>query len=280
MFDLVPAMATSSVLLSEEQVQCSICIEVFTKPVSTPCGHNYCMACITGYWDSGADVYQCPMCKETFTVRPELRVNTFISKMSSQFKKLPPVEVTSSTEQKGATPADVVFDYCTGAQSKAIKSCLVECSPYCETHLEPHQRVASLKKHKLIPPVENLEGLVCKKHDRPLELFCKEENTCICQFCTEGDHRNHHFVNIEEEVEKQLAQMNRCLQTSIQERKQKIKDLRESVKLGKKNTDKDVAVYIKAFTAMVHFINRSQTELLKGIEESQKAVEKQAWELH
>ncbi|XP_071004073.1 tripartite motif-containing protein 5-like [Oncorhynchus clarkii lewisi] len=35
----------------EEQFQCSICLDVFTEPVSIPCGHNYCKACIRGYWD-------------------------------------------------------------------------------------------------------------------------------------------------------------------------------------------------------------------------------------
>ncbi|KAG5846247.1 hypothetical protein ANANG_G00147770 [Anguilla anguilla] len=45
-------MASSSELLSEEQFQCSICREVFSSPVSTPCGHSFCRACIQGYWQS------------------------------------------------------------------------------------------------------------------------------------------------------------------------------------------------------------------------------------
>lgn len=32
--------------LSEESFQCSICLEVFVEPVSTPCGHSFCKACL------------------------------------------------------------------------------------------------------------------------------------------------------------------------------------------------------------------------------------------
>uniref|UniRef100_A0A674F248 E3 ubiquitin-protein ligase TRIM39-like n=1 Tax=Salmo trutta TaxID=8032 RepID=A0A674F248_SALTR len=77
-------MASSSSLLSEEQFLCSICLDVFTEPVSI--GHNFCKACISGYWDT-SDLCQCPMCKETFYRRPELRINTFISEMAAQFRK-------------------------------------------------------------------------------------------------------------------------------------------------------------------------------------------------
>ncbi|CAG01905.1 unnamed protein product, partial [Tetraodon nigroviridis] len=31
---------------------CSICLEVFTRPVSTSCGHNFCIECIQNYWDA------------------------------------------------------------------------------------------------------------------------------------------------------------------------------------------------------------------------------------
>uniref|UniRef100_A0A3P8RZ82 RING-type domain-containing protein n=1 Tax=Amphiprion percula TaxID=161767 RepID=A0A3P8RZ82_AMPPE len=45
----------------QQPPRCSICQDAFTEPVSTPCGHNYCKSCITGYWDS-SDLTQCPLC--------------------------------------------------------------------------------------------------------------------------------------------------------------------------------------------------------------------------
>ncbi|GLD64623.1 nuclear factor 7, brain [Lates japonicus] len=60
--------------LSDEQFQCSICLDVFNNPSSTPCGHSFCMACISRYWD-GSKVCQCPLCKKTFQKRPDLQIN-------------------------------------------------------------------------------------------------------------------------------------------------------------------------------------------------------------
>uniref|UniRef100_A0A4W6C318 Uncharacterized protein n=1 Tax=Lates calcarifer TaxID=8187 RepID=A0A4W6C318_LATCA len=73
-------MAAASSLLTEERFLCSVCLDVFTEPVSTPCGHNFCSACIHKYWDSG-DSCQCPLCKKIFSTRPELQVNTIMSEL-------------------------------------------------------------------------------------------------------------------------------------------------------------------------------------------------------
>uniref|UniRef100_A0A3B5LDL1 RING-type domain-containing protein n=1 Tax=Xiphophorus couchianus TaxID=32473 RepID=A0A3B5LDL1_9TELE len=51
-------------MLPEKQLQCSICQQVLTDPVTTPCGHNFCRVCIGQLWDS-SDVCQCPACSKT-----------------------------------------------------------------------------------------------------------------------------------------------------------------------------------------------------------------------
>uniref|UniRef100_A0A8D0AK83 Uncharacterized protein n=1 Tax=Sander lucioperca TaxID=283035 RepID=A0A8D0AK83_SANLU len=79
-------MAAANYLQSEDQFLCSICLDVFTDPVTTSCGHNFCKNCITEHWNTN-DQYLCPMCKEGFTTRPDLRVNTFISEMVAQFRQ-------------------------------------------------------------------------------------------------------------------------------------------------------------------------------------------------
>ena len=77
-------MASVGSLLSEENFLCSICLDVFTEPITTPCGHNFCKGCITRYWDTNA--CRCPLCNRTFCRRPEVTVNTFISDMVDRFR--------------------------------------------------------------------------------------------------------------------------------------------------------------------------------------------------
>ncbi|KAG7497763.1 E3 ubiquitin-protein ligase TRIM39-like [Solea senegalensis] len=73
--------------LSDEQFQCSICLEVFTNPSSTPCGHSFCMNCISRYWDT-AKVCQCPLCKKTFQKRPDLQINRTLREITEQFRSM------------------------------------------------------------------------------------------------------------------------------------------------------------------------------------------------
>lgn len=51
-------MSLCGSFLSDEQFQCSICLDVFTNPSSTPCGHSFCMSCISRHWD-GSKVCEC-----------------------------------------------------------------------------------------------------------------------------------------------------------------------------------------------------------------------------
>uniref|UniRef100_A0A8D0A9X5 Uncharacterized protein n=1 Tax=Sander lucioperca TaxID=283035 RepID=A0A8D0A9X5_SANLU len=92
-------MSAASCLLTEDQFLCSICLDVFTDPVSTPCGHNFCKTCITDHWNIDLP-YKCPNCREVFNRKPELQVNTFISEMAAQFRQ-------SAQQKAKEVPRDV-----------------------------------------------------------------------------------------------------------------------------------------------------------------------------
>ncbi|CAM4638870.1 unnamed protein product [Leuciscus chuanchicus] len=257
-------MSSSSGPLTEE-LQCSICLDVFTDPVSTPCGHNFCKTCLNKCWDNSRTC-KCPYCKETFKHRPDLKINTTLRELVDHYKK-------KSPEKK----AEVLCDICEERKLKALKSCLVCQSSYCETHLETHLRVAGLKKHKLINPVSNLEDYICQKHERPLELFCRDDQTIVCLFCIEGEHKNHNTVSLKEEIEAkaQLMKTPKDTQQKIQDRIKKIQDVKHSAEVRKRSTEKNKAARVELFTDLIRSIERCQTELLEMMEEQQKAAEKQ-----
>ncbi|XP_048034636.1 E3 ubiquitin-protein ligase TRIM39-like [Megalobrama amblycephala] len=233
-------MASSSGPALNEELQCSICLEVFTDPVTTPCGHNFCRTCLSECW-TNRKIGFCPLCKKEFSKRLDFKINSTLVKLVQHFNKL-------NQESK------VFCDFCDERKQKAVKSCLMCQSSYCVSHLELHLRVPCLKKHTLINAVENLDDYICQKHERPLEMFCRDDQTCVCLFCTEGEHRTHNTVPIEEESREKKTQTDE--QQMIQKRMKKIQELKHSVKLRK----------------------RKNTEL-KMMEEQQKAAEKQAEDL-
>ncbi|XP_029931567.1 E3 ubiquitin-protein ligase TRIM39 [Myripristis murdjan] len=253
--------------LSEEQVHCSICLDVFTNPVSIPCGHNFCQSCILGYWKT-SPLYQCPMCKKSFYKRPDISVNTVLREIAEQFKE---IRVRSVEQQE----AEVLCDVCLGeGRPKAVKSCLVCLTSYCEEHLKSHS--ARFTKHKLMEPVANMEDRMCPKHERLLELFCKKDQTCVCVLCTETDHRAHYTVPVEREWTEKKAQLKRTeidVQQMIQDRLKKVEQIKHSVELNKVSAQKEIEESMQVFSDLVRSIQRSQAELVLAIEEKQRQTE-------
>ncbi|XP_044045381.1 E3 ubiquitin-protein ligase TRIM21-like isoform X1 [Siniperca chuatsi] len=272
-------MAAVNYLRSEDQFLCSICLDVFTDPVTILCGHNFCKNCITQHWDT-TDQCQCPACAKLFHIRPELRVNTFISEMAAQFRQSAQQEASiSRSETQVSKPGEVPCDVCTGTKLKALKSCLVCLVSYCETHLEPHLIASGLKRHQLIDPVENLEDRMCTKHDKPLELFCKTDQTCVCVLCPVLDHKTHEFVPLKEEYKEKKAELGKTeaeIQQMIQERRLKIQEIKRSVDLGKEDADREIAEGVQVFTSLKESVERGQANLIHTIKEKQKTTEKQA----
>ncbi|MGH0173004.1 UNVERIFIED_CONTAM: hypothetical protein FKN15_012648 [Acipenser sinensis] len=199
----------ASNLWSEDQFSCSVCLEILKDPVTIPCGHSYCMGCIKNCWDQTdhTGVYSCPQCRETFTPRPVLCRNTVLSELVGEFKK---TGLNPPPAQSYAGPGDVSCDVCTGRKFKAVKSCLTCLASYCETHIKPHSEVTSLKSHKLINAIGDLEQKLCAEHQRVLEVFCRTDQTCICWLCTDKEHKSHDTVSEKERSGKQRAQLARA----------------------------------------------------------------------
>ncbi|XP_013770703.1 tripartite motif-containing protein 7-like, partial [Pundamilia nyererei] len=128
--------------LCEEQFQCSICLDVFTNPASTPCGHSFCMQCITKYWN-GAKVFKCPLCKKSFEKRPDLQINRTLREITDQYKSMKNGVVKNKSGRKGTgghgSPSSHLFD--------ELKKKL--CHPVRKTHQTFSRKYFSKLKYNL-----------------------------------------------------------------------------------------------------------------------------------
>ncbi|KAM9827421.1 uncharacterized protein ACB057_017814 [Neosynchiropus ocellatus] len=272
--------------LSEEQVHCSICLDVFTNPVSIPCGHNFCQSCILGYWKT-SPLYQCPMCKKSFHKKPDLSINTVLREIAEQFKEIrvdPQALQASSLPSTLISPSiweEVLCDVCLGdGRPKALKSCLVCLTSYCEEHLKSHS--VRFTKHKLMEPVANMEDRMCPKHERLLELFCKKEQTCVCVLCTETDHRAHYTVPVEREWTEKKALLKKTeldVQQMIQQRVKKVEEIKHSIELNKVSAQREIDESMQVFSELIRSIQRTQADLVLDIEEKQRETEQRAQNL-
>ncbi|XP_073678606.1 tripartite motif-containing protein 16-like isoform X2 [Garra rufa] len=263
-------MAEASVF-SVEQFSCPVCLDLLKDPVTIPCGHSYCMSCVTDCWDQEDQkrVYSCPQCRQTFSPRPTLGKNTMLAEV---------VETLKKTKQKAVVPAgpgDVECDICTGRKHKAVKSCLVCLESYCQTHFERHEEFRSGKKHKLIDATERLQQMICHQHNKLLEVVCRTDQQYICLLCAMDEHKNHETVSTaaeRTEKEKHLKETQRKLQQRIQQRQKDLLQLREAVESHKRSAQTAVEDSERIFTELIRSIEKSHSEVTQRIRDQEKAA--------
>lgn len=268
-------MASANWSQSRDHFLCSICLDVFTDPVSTHCGHNFCLNCITAFW-SLRSVHQCPLCKDTFQGPVQLQVNREFRDLLEVFKE------THLLDEDGGPPAgpgEVTCDLCCGRKVKAVKSCLACLISYCSAHLEPHSSVEALRWHKLVEPVRNLQDRVCSKHNRVVESFCREDRCCLCPVCLRDEHAEHHAVPLEEEVEERRAQlkvMEKKVEKLLSEKTASVGRIGWSLTQSQQEVERTKAETIKVFDSLVASLESNKLKLVKLLEEKQKRREQEA----
>ncbi|XP_048865861.1 tripartite motif-containing protein 16-like isoform X1 [Brienomyrus brachyistius] len=260
-------MAEASVAVDQNQFSCPICLDLLKDPVTTSCGHNYCMRCIKSCWDQEdhAGVYSCPQCRQTFTSRPVLGRNTMLAEVVENLKK--------------TATADVECDICTGRKRKAVKSCLVCLASYCEIDLQLHNKLHSAKQHKLIDAISHLKDKVCSQHVKPLEIYCRTDQQCICYLCTMDEHRGHDTVSAaagREEIQTQIGEKQREFQQGIQTREKELQELREAVGSFTRSAQSAVKDSENIFIEIIRSIKKRRSDVRELIRDQEKAAVDQA----
>ncbi|XP_062398860.1 E3 ubiquitin-protein ligase TRIM47-like [Sardina pilchardus] len=225
---------------NQDLFTCPICLDILRDPVTLNCGHSYCMGCIKGCWDQEdpKGVYSCPQCRRTFTPRPILNKNNIVAELVEQIRKTR-IQAVVPAPVECAGPGEVECDVCAGRKLKAVKSCLDCLLSYCEMHCKVHNDVHPGRKHKMIDAT-GLQERTCTHHEKPLEIFCRTDQTCVCFLCMVDEHKGHDTVSASagrKEKQAQMGETQRKFQQRIQEREKKLQELRKTVKALKVRTD-------------------------------------------
>ncbi|XP_065118148.1 tripartite motif-containing protein 16-like protein [Paramisgurnus dabryanus] len=268
-------MAEASISVVQDQFICSICLDLLKHPVIIPCGHSYCISCITNCWDQDDQKrnYSCPQCRQTFNTRPVLYKNTMLAEVVGMLKKKK--LQAARPDHCYAEAGDVECDVCTERKHKAVKSCLVCLNSYCQTHFKLHEELYSVKRHKVIDATRRLQQMICPQHEKLLEIYCKTDQLCICYLCMVGKHKNHDTIPAaaeRTEKQKELKETQRKYHQRIQESQKKLQELRDAVETHKCSAQ--IAVYDteRIFTQLIRSIERRQSEVIQLIRDQEKAA--------
>ncbi|XP_078127173.1 tripartite motif-containing protein 16-like [Sander vitreus] len=267
-------MAQKGVQLDRETFSCSICLDLLKDPVTTPCGHNYCMNCIKSHWDEEDRKYSysCPQCRKTFTPRPALLKNTMLADLVEELKKTGLQAAPADHCYAGAE--DVACDFCTGRKLKAHKSCLQCLASYCEKHLQPHYESETFKKHKLVEPSKKLQENVCSHHDEVMKIFCRTDQQLICYLCSVEEHKGHNTVSAaaeRAERQRELEGSQQNIQQRIQDREKDVKLLQQQTEAINLSADKAVEDSEKIFTELIRLLEKRSSDVKQQVRSQQKS---------
>ncbi|KAM9328200.1 E3 ubiquitin/ISG15 ligase TRIM25 [Pholidichthys leucotaenia] len=278
----------STNLWTEEQFNCPVCLDLPNDPVTIPCGHSYCMACIKDYWtkDDPKGIYSCPQCRQTFCPKPTLSRNTMLAEAVEQLRKGAlksevresirsargvPSSSSSSRDKGKLSSFAVPCDMCKDDKRAAVKSCLSCMSSYCEHHLKPHQTKKALKKHELVAPMANLADKICTQHKYLQEFFCRQCKMYICWLCTSNQHKGHENVSTKaERLEKQklLSDLQAENSQRLKDREQELKDMKKMMEVVKRSADKAHDDAEHTLSELLHSVERLQQLLEEMLDQA------------
>uniref|UniRef100_A0A4W5NKA8 Bloodthirsty-related gene family, member 1 n=1 Tax=Hucho hucho TaxID=62062 RepID=A0A4W5NKA8_9TELE len=278
--------------LSEDQFICSICLDVFTNPVSTPCGHSYCLDCISTYWDGGGKTCVCPLCKESFRKRPDLHINRTLKEITEQFKKMADrldggammIEGRIGSQGVGGGSNEGVSN---GVERPPVPprppgigvmpgDLLLEMKTRFQRPSNSRTPLPVPQHHPPSPFSSNTTALSSRAPPRGLEFFCRTDQTCGCAVCMEGEHHGHQVIPAKREwliKKSQLDITEAELRDMITQREKKVEEIRTSLEDIQACAEHETEGSMHVFSALVSSVERSQAELLEVIEMSQRAAQ-------
>uniref|UniRef100_A0A4W3K1Q4 Uncharacterized protein n=1 Tax=Callorhinchus milii TaxID=7868 RepID=A0A4W3K1Q4_CALMI len=201
----------------EDELTCPICLQVYADPVILSCKHSFCQSCIEETWkEPVSGSYCCPECRAEGKERPVLEKNFKLANIAQKYLAL----------ESGQNA--VLCNYCIRKQLPAIKTCMKCEASMCPIHLKLHTQNGAFRNHPLVDTASDLSVWKCPEHEKLLDIYCKDDQLCVCTLCTLiGKHKNHNCGSISE-GEKELREQNRvmvAIDAQIQELQTKMKSL-------------------------------------------------------
>ncbi|CAN2391213.1 RING [Pristimantis euphronides] len=236
-----------------DELDCSICLSLYTDPVTLRCGHNFCRVCIDQVLNTqdGSGVYSCPECRAEFQERPTLQRNITLHNVAERLQSTQPrQEITG-----------IRCTYCIHSPVPAVVSCLMCEASLCDNHLRVHSKSA---EHVLTDPSTSLENKKCPIHKKVLEYYCTEDVACICVYCSAEEHRGHLVEKLGEASEKKKEKLRNVLQ-KLTTKREKTEERVQSLEEHWRKAQEKASVETEKVTALFIDIRRRLDDLEKRV---------------
>ncbi|KAG8569517.1 hypothetical protein GDO81_014444 [Engystomops pustulosus] len=170
---------------------------------------------------------------------------------------------------------DVLCDSCIDDKKKAVKSCLVCQTSFCEAHLKPHLEGAAFRDHKLLEPIRDFEARKCQLHSKTMELFCQTDQTCICYLCMFQEHKNHNTVTVEAEKyvkETELSEIQEQIHLQLLDVDDEVERWHKEKDRIRNFTANQKSAVDHSFKDLIRELQRQQEEVKASLEQKERAA--------
>ncbi|NWW60934.1 TRI25 ligase, partial [Ifrita kowaldi] len=262
----------------EEELTCSICLCLFSTPVTVPCGHNFCASCLDLSWAGLSGGFSCPQCRATFAGRPQLQKNTVLCRVVEQLQGHAGAKGEEEGQESGeaagcwAGEPPVSCDSC--REAPAVQTCLTCTASFCAEHLRPHRDSPAFRDHQLCPPLRDLQQRKCPQHNRLFEFFCSSHGVCICSLCLLG-----HKLCPTSPLEQAKAAAQSVLKKKLVELHNQSERTARAMSTVKTNQNQSAETVSRKkelvrneFTEIKAVIEERQNEIMKAITEEEKRI--------
>ncbi|XP_042525451.1 E3 ubiquitin-protein ligase TRIM17 [Dipodomys spectabilis] len=211
----------------QEEATCSICLDYFTDPVMTSCGHNFCRECIRMTWEKAKGKkgkrrqkgsFPCPECREMSPQR-NLRPNRLLTKVAEMARQHPGLQRR---------------DLCPAHQEPLKLFCLEEQTPICVVCRESREH----QSHRVLPVDEAVQEYKVKLEEdmkyfreeieKTEKMQAKEEQSLVEWQDKAKERRERILVEFQKVVLFLVEEERRLLQTLKKEEEETVMRLQDS----------------------------------------------------
>ncbi|XP_078582010.1 uncharacterized protein LOC144865290 [Branchiostoma floridae x Branchiostoma japonicum] len=272
-------MAESKLLnrLSEDFLECQICLQPYRRPKVLSCLHSFCQQCLEELLKKQKvkTELDCPTCRSK-TLLPgvgvaELKDNFFVESLKDT------IDVHKKLTNEGESLV------CGSCETKSgAESFCTECGFFlCDECVAIHRRITVTRGHQVIG-VEQLkaESDTVKIKPRPLppcsvhsqealKFFCIDCSEAICQVCTALSHKDHKYEYFTDTAVKAKEDI-RALLAKTEKKMGDLKNADQQAKAQKTELEKNVTDTIEKIKRkaeqtrkdLVALVNQQEAELL------------------
>ncbi|XP_039507543.1 tripartite motif-containing protein 35-like isoform X2 [Pimephales promelas] len=240
--------------LSQDDISCPVCQEIFKAPVLLSCSHSFCKECIQQFWRT-KETQECPVCRRRSS-RDDPPCNRVLKNLCESF-------LTERNERRSSTSDEI----CSLHSEKLKLFCLEDKQPLCvvcinslkhDTHkFRPIGEVVSSYKEELNTALKSLQEKL--KHNENIKREFEETVQHIksqaehteCQI-KEQFEKLHQFLRDEEEatitaLREEEEQKKQMMKEKLEEMDRHISDLSHTINDMEETMKANDVCFLKEF---------------------------------